>query len=309
MKIGIIDLDTSHPSSWIPVERELGHEIVGVYDGGSIHPKGFAENFAREHNIPKVYDTPTAMVNDVDCVIIHGCDWDTHVEKARPFVEAGKAVLIDKPFAGNRVDLETIRKWATERPNGARVAGGSSLLLCNEVCAYRARPEEERGIPHTVFAGCGVDEFNYGIHAYALLSGLMGGGIRSVRHLGKRAQRTIEVNWHDGRVGYLLIGKQPKWLPFHATAVSDRNVTQLSPVPGDLYRAFLEALLPYLAGETDIPPVDPEILFEPELAALAALQSWENGDCEVALSDISPATRYDGAVFAASYRAARYGTP
>lgn len=307
MKIGIIDLDTSHPPSWIPIERELGHEIVGVYDGGSIHPKGFAESFAKEHQIPKVYDSLEAMVDEVDCAIIHGCDWDTHVAKARPFVEAGKSVLIDKPFAGNLADLEIIRRWAIEQPNGARVAGGSSLMLCNEVREYNARPVEERGIPHTVFAGCGVDEFNYGIHAYSMLSGLMGGGIRSVRHLGKRTQQTIEINWQDGRIGYLLIGKTEKWLPFYATAVSERNVTQLNPVPGNLYRALLEAVLPYLTRETDTPPVDPALLFEPELAALAALQSQQEGGCEAALSDLSPNTRYDGAAFAASYRIAKYG--
>jgi len=39
MKIGIVDLDTSHPQNWIPIERELGHEIVGLWDGGSVHPK------------------------------------------------------------------------------------------------------------------------------------------------------------------------------------------------------------------------------------------------------------------------------
>jgi len=32
MKIGIVDLDTSHPQNWIPIERELGHEVVGLWD-------------------------------------------------------------------------------------------------------------------------------------------------------------------------------------------------------------------------------------------------------------------------------------
>ena len=39
MKIGIVDLDTSHPQAWIPIEREMGHEVIGVWDGGSVHPK------------------------------------------------------------------------------------------------------------------------------------------------------------------------------------------------------------------------------------------------------------------------------
>lgn len=307
MKIGLIDLDTSHPECWLPCERELGHEIIGLYDGGSIHPAGYAEAFAKTHGIPTLFDSPEAMAREVDCAIIHGCDWDTHISKARPFVEAGKAVLIDKPFAGNLADLQIIQHWATERPNGSRLTGGSSLAFCHEVQAYLARPVEERGTPHTVFAGCGVDEFNYGIHAYSLLSGIMGAGIRSVRHLGQRAQRTIEVKWHDGRIGYLLIGNQEKWLPFHATVVTEKSVTQLSPVPGELYRAILQSTLPYLAGETETPPLPLEQLLEPELAALAALQSWQHGDVEVALCEISPATRYDGPEFARGYRAAKYG--
>ena len=28
MRIGIVDLDTSHPQNWIPIEREMGHDIV-----------------------------------------------------------------------------------------------------------------------------------------------------------------------------------------------------------------------------------------------------------------------------------------
>lgn len=26
MRIGLVDLDTSHPENWIPLERELGHD-------------------------------------------------------------------------------------------------------------------------------------------------------------------------------------------------------------------------------------------------------------------------------------------
>src|SRR5690606_9657417 len=103
------------------------------------------------------------MATEVDCAIIHSCDWDTHVDKARPFVKRGKSVLIDKPLAGNRHDLAQLQHWHMQ---GARIAGGSSLMFCAEVAAWLAQPADERGTPHTVFCGCGVDEFNYGIHAY-----------------------------------------------------------------------------------------------------------------------------------------------
>ena len=40
MKIGIIDVDTSHPRDWIPLLRELGGEIVGLNNASANDPSG-----------------------------------------------------------------------------------------------------------------------------------------------------------------------------------------------------------------------------------------------------------------------------
>jgi len=304
MRIGIVDLDTSHPQNWVPIERELGHEVVGVWDGGSVHPAGYAAKFAQEHQIPRVFSSLEEMVDKVDCAIIHGCDWSTHVKKARPFVEAGVSVLVDKPLAGNLRDLDQLRRWAEQ---GARIGGGSSLRFCFETRDWLAQPVSERGTPQTVLCGCGVDEFNYGIHAYSMLCGIMGPGIHSVQHLGKGVQRTIRVNWQDGRMGLLVVGAAEAWIPFYATIATEKACFQYQADSSKLYRALLEATLPYLAQETDQPPVPMDELIEPELCALAARQSWLNGDREVALDELSPEDEgYDGAAFAEGYRKARY---
>lgn len=303
MRIGIVDLDTSHPQSWIPIERELGHKIVGVWDGGSIHPKGYAEQFATEHNIPRVFDSLEEMVPAVDCAIIHSCNWDTHIDKARPFVAAGKSVLVDKPLAGNPSDLEMLKTWSEM---GIRITGGSALRFCRETQDWLAKPVEERGTPHTVFCGCGVDEFNYGIHAYSMLSGIMGPGIVSVCHLGKGIQRRVQVNWSDGRIGFLVVG-DAQWIPFYATIVTECGVTQYIVDNSKLYRGLLESVLPYLAGESEACPVSMDALIEPELAAIAARRSWLEGDREVALSELSQVDEgYDGTEFAEFYRKQKY---
>ncbi len=303
MKIGIVDLHTSHPQNWIPIERELGHEIVGLYDGGSVHPSGYAERFAAEHAVPRVYDSLTDLARDVDCAIIHGCDWDTHVEKARPFVEAGRSVLLDKPMAGKPADVATILGWARA---GARITGGSSLRFCSETRAWLSQPEAERGIPHTVICGCAVDEFNYGTHAYAQLAGLMAGKAVAVRHLAGTPQRRVQVAWSDGRTGIVVVGKVAGWIPFYATIVTERGVTQFVADAGSLYRGLLECCLPYLSGETDVPPVDMDELLEPERWAIAARTSWLDGDRWVELAELDSCDGYDGAAFAREYRAMRY---
>jgi len=305
MKLGIVDLDTSHPQNWIPIERELGHEVVGIWDGGAVHPVGYVRDFASEHDLPKVYENLEDLVTEVDAAVIHGCDWDTHVDKARPFVETGKGVLLDKPIAGSARDLAQIESWAD---SGARITGGSSLRFCHETQEWLAQPEDERGTPDTVICGCGVDEFNYGIHAYSMLAGVIGAEARSVRHLGKGTQRRVEVSWEDGRTGLLVIGATEEWLPFYACIATGRGVTQYQAESGKLYRALLEATLPYLAGETDEPPLSGKSLCEPERWALAARVSWLDGDREVMLDELPTDDEgYDGAEFAKGYREAKYG--
>jgi hypothetical protein len=305
MRIGIVDLDTSHPAAWLPLERELGHEVVGVWDGGAVHPAGYAEAFAAQHGIPRVFGSLAEMAPDVDCAIVHGCDWDTHIAKARPFIEAGKSVLVDKPLGGNLADLEQLRAWAR---SGVRITGGSSLRFCTETEAWLARPAAERGTPRTVFCGCGVDEFNYGIHAYAMLSGIMGPGARTVQCLADGAQRLVRIDWQDGRAALLAVGGGP-WLPFHATIVSEKTVHQYQAGAdaNQLYRSLLRATLPYLAGEVGEPPAPIDALLEPELCALAACQSKLAGGAPVELDRIDAAlASYDGRSFAAAYRRGRY---
>jgi hypothetical protein len=303
MRIGIVDVDTSHPQNWIPILRDLGHEVVGLVDHGDVHPEEYVADFAKTHQVPRVYEEIEQMVDDVDCAIVHGCDWDRHIDRAVPFVDAGKAVLVDKPVVGNLADAQQLLDWEAA---GHRVSGGSSLRFAAEVAAYLAEPVDERGEVHSAFAGCGTDEFNYGVHAYSLISALMGPGLDSVRYLGASGLKHLQLRWRDGRLGCLAIG-EGAWLPFHATAITEKGVRQIVCDTKTLYRCLLEAVLPYLAGEVAEPPMPMTALLEPELAALAARQSWLRNGAEVFLSDLSLDDEgYDGEVFAWGYRRAKY---
>lgn len=310
-RLGLVGLCTSHASKWVPIIRQMTEEkvvdvdVCAAWDSGQTRPDGFTETFVRELEIPTAIANLEDMIDLVDGVIVHTTDWDRHIEQARPFIEAGKSVLIDKPIVGNLRDTNQILKWAAA---GKRITGGSSLRFAREVRDYLARPSDERGQLHTVFAGCGTDEFNYGIHAYSLLSALLGPGICSVQYLGSGGQNLFKVSWDDTRAGVLSVGQGP-WLPFHATAVADKGVTQIIVDPQHLYRGLLENCLPYLCGMVESPPLPASILLEPELAAMAARMSRLNGGQEVALSDLSiDDPGYDGEQFAEGYRRARMST-
>jgi len=307
-KLGLVGLCTSHPSKWVPIirrlsaERSLDVEVCAAWDSGQTRPAGYAKEFCRDHKITLALDCLEDMVSEVDGVIIHTADLGRHVAQARLFIEAGKSVLIDKPLVGNVRDANQLLKWAA---SGHRLTGGSSLRFAREVREWLTLASQERGEVLTAFAGCGTDEFSYGIHAYSLLSALMGSGVCSVQYLGTSGQRLVRVNWSDGRIGFLSVGEAAP-LPFHLTAVTTRTVIQITIDPNHLYRDLLEACLPYLCGIADVPPLPMDQLLEPELIALAARKSWLQQGVEVQIQELpTEDPGYDGNEFALAYRRSR----
>lgn len=310
-KLGLVGLCTSHPENWVPVIRKLTEEkivdvqVVAAWDSGETRPAGFAKDFCRKMDILQPVDRLEDMVSLVDGVIVHTTNWDRHIEQIRPFVEADKSVLIDKPLVGNLRDANVLLDWARQKK---RIAGGSSLRFTVEVREFLAQPIDQRGEIYTASIGCGTDEFNYGIHAYSLLSSLMGPGAKSVRYLGSNVQKFLKVNWTDGKVGFLTVGKCSVWLPFNFTVTTTKKYHQCMVDSGGLYRGLLEATLPYLTGKVEHPPMPMHELLESELIAMAARRSWLSGGGEVFLTDLrQDDPGYDGTQFALEYRRARMG--
>ena len=70
---------------------------------------------AKASLIPHVVDRPEDVIGQVDAVFISTDDGYEHVRRARPFVEAGLAVFVDKPLAISIPDLQTFIDWEKRR--------------------------------------------------------------------------------------------------------------------------------------------------------------------------------------------------
>jgi hypothetical protein len=292
----------------VPIIRDLvaegraDVEVTAAWDSAETRPEGFAREFCAGFNIPNAVDSLDAMLPLVDGVIVHTTNWDRHLEQARPFVEAGKSVFLDKPIVGNLRDAGVVLDWLKQ---GKRVTGGSSLRFTREIAELLAIPAEERGEIHTAYTAIGVDDFNYGIHAYSLLLHLMGPGILYAQYLDASVQKQVLLKWKDGRSAILTIGPSA-WLPFNVTAVTPKKVYQVGIDHTKIYRSMLEAVVPYLSGKTDTPPLPMSCILEPELAAMAARISWMNNGQKIFLTDLrQDEPGYDGTEFALSYRRSR----
>ncbi|MBO4631388.1 MAG: Gfo/Idh/MocA family oxidoreductase [Lentisphaeria bacterium] len=306
-RIGLVGLCTSHPDSWIPIIREYSEaglfdaEIVAAWDSGETRPEGYVEDYCPKMNIPHAVRNLRDMLDLVDGVIVHTANWDRHIEQAEMFVEAGKAVYIDKPIAGNLLDANQYLDWVKQ---GYRVTGGSVLRYFQPAMDFLAVPESERGKVQTAYTTVGVDDFNYGIHGYAILASIMGPGIVSAQYLGSSNQKQIMLEWKDGRIGLLTAGKSV-WLPFTMTVTTDRQVVQMK-AEELVYRAMIRQVMPYFTGKTEAPPIPSAELIEPELAAMAARISWLNHGQKVFLTDLrQDDPGFDGTQFALEYRRSR----
>ena len=294
-RIGQVDLCTSHPPSFLPLLHDEFEDtrVVAVWDGGSVRPPGFAREFAQQFGVGQVPETLDEMVDLVDAVLVHSADWDLHLERAEPFIRAGKPVLIDKPAVGNLPDLN--RLVELQAKYGGPIIAGSSLRYAREIAALRAK--EDLGAVVSVVASGPGDFFNYGIHTIEMLQGFAGTGVRCVEPIGTHGRTELfKVEHFDGPLAVLQLGA-PKH-QWHLTATTTTGIHTAQVDSSQIYRALLGAFVAMLrSGEAPSPLIDQ---LEAIKVALAA-QMARRKRCPVYLSEITNEEAFDGHAFAAEY--------
>ncbi len=300
LKIGIADLDTSHPGRWVPILQEWDNvAVVACWDGGSVRPSGHAEQFAAEHNIPEVVPALADLIPLVDVVFVQSCNWDLHAERVRPFVEAGKGVYIDKPLAGNAADLLQLKAWAAQ---GADIIGGSSLRCCEEV--KRIHGQTQGSDLYTIFASGPNDFFNYGIHVIEMVQGAIGldrsTPAVAVTYLGSHNSVRLLVDYQDGLQAVLELQAAAGF----SLAVSAANGHWSATVQSDFYRALLQNVVAHFRGESPF-PAGIDMLCEAVMVLLAGRESMRRGRlAPVRIDELAAdAPGFDGHSFTAEYRA------
>lgn len=153
-----------------------------------------AEACAKINGIENVVDTPEEMIGKVDAVIIATDIGDEHVERCRPFVEAGIPMFIDKPLVNKEEDLQTFCKWHKE---GARFISSSSLRYTKELEPYYEN-HYELGELRYICSPMAKYYETYGIHALERVYPLLGQGFVSVRNTGTKEKAVVHIKHENG---------------------------------------------------------------------------------------------------------------
>lgn len=242
---------------------------------------GDAVRVAKASLIPEILASPEDAIGRVDAVVIPTDKGHEHVRRARPFIEAGLPVFIDKPLADNTEDLKTFTVWQAE---GKDILSGSCLRYAREFEPYHASTQG-LGQIRLVTITTPKSWERYGIHALEGIYPVFGPGFLSGRNTGT-AERNIVHFKHIGGADAV------------AAAIADMTgafgVLGLYGTAGharaaftDTFYAFkkqLEGFVRYL--RTGVPPFPFTETVELIKMVIAGIRSREEGGREVPLAEV-----------------------
>ena len=221
MKIGIIGMSAgnAHPYSWSAIINgrfnaeeiiRIGYPAVAAYLEANKQTLGIfgaevtsvwaqteeiSQSIAMTTGIKHIAGSLEEMAGQVDAVLLTRDDAENHVAMARPFIDAGLPIFIDKPLA---LTIPELDYFANEVAKGKLIMSCSSMRYANECMVVR---QESAALGKLEFAtAVGKKDWNkYGVH---LLEGLFSviddARPVSVRHIGEANRDIVKITFENG---------------------------------------------------------------------------------------------------------------
>jgi predicted dehydrogenase len=190
--------------------------------------------------IEHVVSMPEAVIGHVDAAIISTDDGDGHVPRARPFIEAGLPVFVDKPMATNVPDLRQFVEWHRA---GKVILSTSGMRYAPEM---RLTPEQQAHLGDlrwiTSFT-CKTWE-RYGIHALEAVEPLVGPGFLSVQACSDTGGDVMQIT-HGSGVRFTIGAIHDAYGSFGAVHLYGTK-GQLALTLGNTYHAFRGQLVAFI---------------------------------------------------------------
>ena len=128
--------------------------------------------------IPEIVNNPKDMIGVVDAIILARDDPENHLKYAKPFLEAGLPIFIDKQLADTVDDCREILRYTDE---DYPIMAGSGARYSNNV--IRAGKTLNDLTVISVHGMCRVNWIRYGHHVFEPIARLFGLDIINVRSL------------------------------------------------------------------------------------------------------------------------------
>jgi len=240
-----------------------------------------AVKVARASLIPSVVGRAEDVIGEVDAVIVATDRGWEHVDRCRPFVEAGLPIFVDKPLVDNRRDLDVFRNWIA---TGARIMSSSCMAYAEEFLPYRLSTRE-LGIIR--YAGVTTPKSweRYGIHALSAIYPILGTGFLSARNTGTTDRNIVHFK-HVSNADVVIVATDDMYGGFGCLQVCGTSGSVHIQFR-DTFYAFREQLADFVGfvrtGTAPYPFSQTEELMQ---MVIAGIMSREQGGAEIVLADI-----------------------
>jgi len=305
--LGMVD-GNGHPYSWSAIINgdynakamaDCGYPVIPEYLGAQ--PKealgipgarvthvwcddpAEAENVSRASMVPELVQKPEDVIGRVDAVIIPTDKGFEHVDRARPFIEAGLPLFIDKPLTDREDHLRQFVRWHDE---GRPFLSTSAMRYAREFAELRERISEI-GEPRLITITTPKSWERYGIHALeGIYPFLPPGGWLSVANTGTEKANIVHARHRSG-VDVVLAAVADMYGAFGKLGVygtKDSLTGQFS----DTFHAFKTQLVVFVnylrTGKLTFPFEETVELMK---IIIAGIRSREENGRTVLLSEIS----------------------
>lgn len=241
-----------------------------------------AERVARAARIPNVVRRPEEVIGCVDAVIIPTDKGSEHVDRARPFVEAGLPLFVDKPLADCEDHLRQFVRWHRQ---GRPILSTSCMRYAREYRQIRDRIAEV-GELRAISMTMSKSWERYGIHALeGVYPFLAPGGWESVTNTGTETANVVHLR-HACGVDVVVINVADLYGGFGCLNVYGTKGWLGTPFKDTFYafKAQLVAFVEYL--RTGRLPFPFEETVELIALVIAGIRSRQEGGRPVRLAEI-----------------------
>lgn len=298
LRLGIVDFDSSHAVEFtqrinhVGVDSDQwveGARVVAGWPGTSEMAPERIETFRPQVEAcgVELVDSPEALIDQVDGILITSLCGGAHLERARLFLEANIPTFVDKPFACTLADAQSMINLAQE--TDCLLLHASALTYAEEVLQFQSQTNFHGETLGVVTYGPAKQHaqnpglFHYGIHPTSLLFALMGPGCGSVQNRYSDGAEVVTGEWNDGRIATLR-GNRAGKTSYGFVAFCTEAVVSTAVSARYAYRNLCQRIVNSFQSQS--PLTEYETILEMTRFILAAQQSENNEGATVRLADV-----------------------
>lgn len=221
IKLGVIGMSpgNGHPYSWAAIINgdyneaamadcgyigilhylKANQATLGIEGAQVTHvwtqERRMSEHIAAASLVDHVVDNLEDMIGQVDAVLLGRDDPENHVAMAKPFLDAGVPIFIDKPLA---ITHEDLNYFAQQDQAGKFFMSCSSMRYAAECLAVKPDLDTFGEIELATVVGK-KDWIKYGVHMLEALFALFDDPkVATVKHAGKSGKDIVVIEFETG---------------------------------------------------------------------------------------------------------------